>query len=151
METKYSYSDVWVAQVLLHTSNNSNPASIEDMIMIGDVIEHAIITAGELQSALSKFILHDLVIQEGHLLKLTISGTEKLNPLLEKKLSIKNEHDRLNKLFSVDQCDQQQAIPHYNHDLIPQVFSLEEYENAVKNYQAKATKIVNEIMKKTET
>lgn len=141
---KLTSSDAWIFQTIGHASINK-PASLQEIIATGDMLNHAIFTSGELQKGFYKLYQLNWIQQENELYSLTNAGKSLLTSILDKALTPIKERDEISLLIKSSPWSPREVFPAYNPGLIPRFFTLEEFDKACKKYQKESWAIVKKI------
>jgi|GEM_PF-2630603 hypothetical protein len=128
---KFTSSDVWILHTIAYASAHK-PASLQDIITVGDFLEHAIFNYGELQNGLHNLFQAGYISQVDKCYVLTEFGKNKLIHI--KKRTVMSERDEISKKLGVSSRTPPQSSPEYDPLLNPVFFTISEFKIAYKKY-----------------
>jgi hypothetical protein len=137
-----------ILQVIAHSSEEEKYLTLEELISVGDMINHSIFTPGELQNGLYKLIKNDYIRMKDKSFSLSEKSYEIIKPILKKNYSLMKEREKLAIKFKAESWNPNQEIPPYDETLDPVIFSIAEFNKARNSYHKKAWKIINKLLKK---
>ena len=130
---KFNSSDAWVLQAIARAAIKK-PASLQEIISTGDMLNHAIFTSGELQCGLYKLYKAKYIKQINELYKLTDFGVKQLSQIINKKFTPMKELDKILEKINVGALLSDESLPKYNIALVPIFFTEEEFNRVCENY-----------------
>jgi hypothetical protein len=129
----YTWADAWLLLSILCSKKLDNTFEFSDVIMAGDIINHAIFAQSEIDEGLERLLSGDFILLENNSLKIA----EKALSLYEK---IKNRKYLLDQLEYIENyLDAKPYSKDYKISLAcKEKFILkEQYENAVRMYSGR--------------
>jgi hypothetical protein len=145
-EYNFTNSDAWLLQTIARASYY-NDANLKDIIALGDALNRAIFSSGELQQGFSRFLAAELIIWKDHRFSLSEKARKQMDEILKEKSNILVERDKISELINAKPWTTNEKLPQFDPEVEPKIFSLEDYETAIKEYREEFWKTLKEIEK----
>ncbi len=147
INTQYLWSDAWFLLAVIY-AGKEQPAALSDIIAVADFINHAIITFEETEGALARLTAGGFIIDAGT----KISPTEKTMSFYKsstkRRHPVLNELEDIGKLLQISDMSSSFKPQDANRGVSYPSLTHEQYNEAVRNYDSRLSKLQTRVKKK---
>jgi hypothetical protein len=120
-------------------------ATLRDIIGVGDGINKAIFSPGELQQGFDRLVKANLITCRDNKYSLTASAKEELSYLITNEMTVFEAQDEICKIISAGPWPTRDPIPEFDPNYKPSFFSIREYKKANRKYQKEMQKVIRRL------